>query len=470
MAFRPKTPIDIYWIYNVKKAKTKHQTSSDVSFRRKRSALARLPSPQSSFFRESSTGSVGGSVGGSAGASSGRSVAMLREESVEARRRLPSRRSATVRAPAASASAALARPGSGPPPCSAPDPAGSPRRPCFAPAASASAVDENAVAVAMQSETKRAATEPSSTGRVAALQPSKERSSTRRVATEPSSTRRVAAMRSSVPLAAIEAARRKAQIIEDTINQTRCALHSLNKKLFPLEQPDLPHFLISSKIRPTSIGVSGDLFDILPLPGDSMSFGVLLTGGDSYFLASKVQSALLAPSSPLRRKSRPTTEEVLVHLFQDLSPSFLKEERARAFFGIINRRDLRFRYSCFGSSLSAWIKPLNGPARPLSLKPPEKERALKKNRFFLSGQKLLQPGDVTALCSSGLAERVNPKGEFLGAPPLLKILNSESAADPLSLRQRLLFEAESFAEGAPSRQDQTVVVIGVKKRILKLAS
>ena len=436
MAFRPKTPIDIYWIYNVKKAKTKHQTSSDVSFRRKRSALARLPSPQSSFFRESSTGSVGGSVGGSAGASSGRSVAMLREESVEARRRLPSRRSATVRAPAASASA----------------------------------VDENAVAVAMQSETKRAATEPSSTGRVAALQPSKERSSTRRVATEPSSTRRVAAMRSSVPLAAIEAARRKAQIIEDTINQTRCALHSLNKKLFPLEQPDLPHFLISSKIRPTSIGVSGDLFDILPLPGDSMSFGVLLTGGDSYFLASKVQSALLAPSSPLRRKSRPTTEEVLVHLFQDLSPSFLKEERARAFFGIINRRDLRFRYSCFGSSLSAWIKPLNGPARPLSLKPPEKERALKKNRFFLSGQKLLQPGDVTALCSSGLAERVNPKGEFLGAPPLLKILNSESAADPLSLRQRLLFEAESFAEGAPSRQDQTVVVIGVKKRILKLAS
>ena len=274
-------------------------------------------------------------------------------------------------------------------------------------------------------------------------------------------------------LSAIASARRKAQILENRLNETRRALHSLNKKIFPLEKPEIPHFLISCKTRPASVGVSGDVFDILSLR-DSMSFGFFLAGGDSYFLASKIQSALYAPASPLKKR-RPATEEILKFLFHNMSSSFLKEEKARAFFGIINRRDLRFNYSFFGP-ISAWLKPLNGPARPLCLKnedrscPSGSASPAKKPDLVLSGQKLLQPGDLTALCSPGLSERINSKGDFLGDRPLLGILNGERGADPLSLRQKLLFEAESFAEGAPSRQDQTVMIIGVKKQILKLAS
>ena len=241
------------------------------------------------------------------------------------------------------------------------------------------------------------------------------------------------------------------------------SIKKVHEKFVPLDLPKLPHFRFSYRIQPAAKGISGDFFDIIPLK-DSMKFGILLSSCSSYALASLLMSTLLKSPSPLEEQQR--SEDFLKYLSEKVFSSLPKNEKIHVFYGIINRRDFTLNYSSVGFFF-AGIKSKDKTVTELS----SSDHTLhKKNKsLFVSHTKSLHPGDILVICSPGVLERANNKGKAFGKEFITSILKKENDTDILNLRQKILFQAETFAENVPSYRDQTVLAMEVKSRILKLA-
>ena len=76
--------------------------------------------------------------------------------------------------------------------------------------------------------------------------------------------------------------------------------------------------------------------------------------------------------------------------------------------------------------------------------------------------------DRLVLCSPGVLNCQAPGGGNYSLSSLKDSLKTESASTVHEVRNRILYELESFSQGHPSERDQSVLVMEVKSRILKL--
>ncbi|MCI0402348.1 MAG: serine/threonine-protein phosphatase [Acidobacteria bacterium] len=71
----------------------------------------------------------------------------------------------------------------------------------------------------------------------------------------------------------------------------------------------------------------------------------------------------------------------------------------------------------------------------------------------------LLPGDVLLLYTDAFNEAASPQGQMLGVPGLLKLAAGLPVDSPAATGQALLRAVERFRGGAPSDDDQTIVVL-----------
>ncbi len=74
----------------------------------------------------------------------------------------------------------------------------------------------------------------------------------------------------------------------------------------------------------------------------------------------------------------------------------------------------------------------------------------------------LDPGDILVFHSDGIAETVNPDGQFFGTERLRHLLEDHARLTAAELADLILREVESFAPGAPLADDRTLVVLKVR--------
>ena len=63
----------------------------------------------------------------------------------------------------------------------------------------------------------------------------------------------------------------------------------------------------------------------------------------------------------------------------------------------------------------------------------------------------------------------SPDGDTYSLSALKRSLEDKSLSSVHEVRNKILYDLESFAQGRPSEWDQSVLVMEVKSRILKLA-
>lgn len=240
-------------------------------------------------------------------------------------------------------------------------------------------------------------------------------------------------------------------------------IRQIHKNFIPVDLPDIPHFQFSYRVQTTKEGISGDFFDIIPLK-DPMKFGVLLSSCSNYSLAALFLSSILKFSSLLKKQQ--TAKGFLQKLSDQIFLSLPKKEKIHIFYGIVNRRNFTLDYSSAGNIFAA-LRPQNDSHFTLPVNTPTLSK--ENNTSFTSQTLTLNPGDTLLICSPGISERVNKKGNPFGKTSLAHILETNRKKDILHLRQKILFQAEEFSEGIPSQKDQTVLALEVKDRILKLA-
>ena len=255
--------------------------------------------------------------------------------------------------------------------------------------------------------------------------------------------------------------------------------HQIHRILLPVELPVIANCEFSFKFRPADTDSQGkDFYEVLPHPA-SKSFSIIMSSCSSYSLSALLFSARLKMMSRGERVELLKPHEFIARLIQEvnldvsgLSEDNIKlsnplQDKTALFYALINQKTYEMFYCLVGDIATLVQYAETGKVEIIkpsvkSLENTEISR-LKTNVVFLNGR------DRLVLCSPGVLDCRSPSGDIYPLSNLKKSLQNEFTSTVHEVRNQIFYELESFAQGCPSSKDQSILVMEVKKRILKLA-
>lgn len=242
-------------------------------------------------------------------------------------------------------------------------------------------------------------------------------------------------------------------------------VHAIQKVLVPTEFPHISGFEFSTKFV-ASMVTGGDYFDIFEHV-DRFRFGVIVSSASGHSMSALMLSVLLKMTTQLEAKKGSEPHQVLQEMYDQLKENMEAEDTADLFYALIDRRSYEMRFVRAGVVLALHQNFLTGEVRALDsgLGPVSAE--------FLppvaSGSVMLNPRDRVVLCSRGLMEAVNRDGEAYGLERVTRSFLNGPKRGVHELRNHMLFEVEKFSGTKEPARDQTLVVLEVKDKVIKLA-
>lgn len=249
----------------------------------------------------------------------------------------------------------------------------------------------------------------------------------------------------------------KLDVLMSQIAQDMKILSEVQKTLVPTEIPNIPGFEISRKFVFGS-KVGGDYFDIFEHE-DKFKFGILVASSSGYAMSALFLSLIIKVSHVLEAKKGNSPEKILQQLAEEIKKLAGPADQTSGFYAVIDRRSFQLQF-CSAGQVDGYYW---APQKALQV--------LKSSHGAFSQQfadKLtlasldLEPKSRLCVVTPGLSE-------VLGADRIAKIINDNSKNGVHDLRNELLFQAQRVAQKEEPIRDQTVVVIEVKDRVIKLA-
>jgi sigma-B regulation protein RsbU (phosphoserine phosphatase) len=254
------------------------------------------------------------------------------------------------------------------------------------------------------------------------------------------------------------------RIISDLGQELRMA-SKIQKILSPTEIPNIPGFEFSSKFY-SGTERGGDYFDIFEHE-DKMKFGIVLANSSGYSMSALFLSVLIKLSSQIEARKGMSAELVLAQMAKELVPSVENLDTASVFYGVMDRRSFEFNFSSSGALMSFLlphgsdtITRLLPSTGPFKKEYSEKPKAL--NMQFNARDRLI-------LCTEGVLEAENSSGEAFGVDRLSNAILKTIRSGVHEVRNEILFQVQQFSGLDEPVRDQTVIVMEVKDRVIKLA-
>lgn len=234
-------------------------------------------------------------------------------------------------------------------------------------------------------------------------------------------------------------------------------LSQLQKTLVPTEIPNIPGFEISRKfIYGTKSG--GDYFDIFEHE-DKMKFGILVASSSGYAMSALFLSLILKVSHVLEAKKGNSPDKILQQIADEIRKVAAPQDTTSAFYGVIDRRNFSLQF-CSSGAMDGYYQ---APQKPIQVLKSTNSAFGQQFSEVLSMASLdLEAKSRICLVSEGLSE-------VLGVETLIKILSDSARSGVHELRNELLFQAQRKSNSEEPLRDQTVVIVDVKDRVIKLA-
>lgn len=254
------------------------------------------------------------------------------------------------------------------------------------------------------------------------------------------------------------------KLIEKLNHEIKLA-HEIQKSLVPTELPHLQGFEFSSKFSPSVIS-GGDYYDIFEHE-DKLRFGIMVSSASGHGMSALLLSILLRLTSRMGSRQWSQPQKILKQILGEIQEKSLSGDQAHIFYSLLDRRDFVLHYSLIGdvtilhqSGMTHRIQALVQEAPPL---------AQGFDQKIPSGKISLNPKDRLIIATRGVTGCVNLKGEEFGAEKLAETILASPKVGVHELRNSILFEVEKHRAGQQIQRDQTVVVVEVKERVIKLA-
>ncbi len=234
-------------------------------------------------------------------------------------------------------------------------------------------------------------------------------------------------------------------------------LNQIHKYLSPTELPQFPGFEFSRKfVYGSKFG--GDYFDIFE-HDDKMKFGVIISSATGYAMSALFLSLILKVSHLMEAKKGMSAAQVLEHIGTELKTLANEKDQAQVLYAVIDRRDWTFTFSAVGRIQGFFVNP-DEPLQLISSESSGLGPAL--NPKYSEIKLNLQPKSKIILVTEGLMD-------ILTRDEMAAIIQSPNVKSVHDLRNDLLVAAQVKSGLETPIRDQTVVVIEVKDRIIKLA-
>jgi len=254
------------------------------------------------------------------------------------------------------------------------------------------------------------------------------------------------------------------KIIADLGQELKMAAQ-IQKILSPVEIPNISGFNFSTKfVAGTDRG--GDYFDIFEHE-DKMKFGVVLACSSGYSMSALFLSVLIKMSSQIEARKGMAPHIVLGQMAKELVPNIENRDTASVFYGVMDRRTFEFNFSSVGS-LTGFLMP-QGSDKVTKLLPSTGPFTKNYEEKPLAQPLQLNARDRLILCTEGVFLSKNAAGEIFGVQRMSEAVAKAARSAVHDVRNEILFQVEQFTGSIEPERDQTVIVMEVKDRVIKLA-
>ncbi len=247
--------------------------------------------------------------------------------------------------------------------------------------------------------------------------------------------------------------------------------HQIHKILLPVDLPPVAGAEFSFKFCPAlKESLSKDFYEVFPYPA-SRSFALIMSSCSSHALSALLFSARLKMMSRPGRMESLSPKEFVLHLIReinlDVSSGFVDsnvphplKEKTSLFYALISQKTWQMSYFLAGDITALLWRAEDGKIEIIKPLASTLIKEVKTKTFSLNGR------DRLILLSPGILQCRSPDGEKYSLSAFLKLC--EHASSVHELRNKILYALKSFAEGKPLERDQSVLVMEVKSKILKL--
>jgi serine phosphatase RsbU (regulator of sigma subunit) len=236
-------------------------------------------------------------------------------------------------------------------------------------------------------------------------------------------------------------------------NQQLQVARSVQQYLLPDGPPLLSGFDIACRCEPADL-IGGDYYDFIPLGDGSVGLVIADVSGHgtaAALLMVEVRATLRALAGQRLDLSEimNVTNELLT---PDLDYSFVT-----AFFGVLQPQSRVLRYSSAGHP--AVLIHADGAVQLLDAHTPP--LGIHTGNGLVSDEITLMDGDVLALYTDGLVERLNVRNGLFGLNRMLEVLRCSRHLTAVGIRDRCLMAVRDFAGIMPQTDDETIVIVKV---------
>ncbi len=241
----------------------------------------------------------------------------------------------------------------------------------------------------------------------------------------------------------------------------------IQKYMVPKEIPNIPGFEFSTKFLPSAIS-GGDYYDIFE-HDEKFRFGIVMASASGYSMSALFLSVLLKMTGQLAARRGQEPDELIRALVDDLRPQMNPNDSAHLFYGVVDRRHFHIEV-CQAGGLALVHHDITSNQVSQILKPTPV--LTKDSKLETETKKVtLNPRDRLLFASIGVIEAQNQAGEAFGIERLFQILLSKPKADVHDIRNEVFFQLSQFTgQKDQIKRDQTLVVMEVKDRVIKLAT
>ena len=241
------------------------------------------------------------------------------------------------------------------------------------------------------------------------------------------------------------------RLVDERVRGSFQQAAEIQQSLLMEEAPDFPGFEIACRSLPAE-EVGGDFFDFLPMNGDML--GVAIGDASGHGLP----AALLVRDVVTGLRMGVEKEFKLAHVFGKLNR-------------VIHRSTLSSRFiSVFYAEIedSGSLIYINaGHPHPLLFNPGGVEALTSGGTVigplpearFRRGFARMEPGAVLVLCTDGILERRNRKGEFYGEERVKQTIEKHRTESADAILDALFASALGFGKGRPWEDDATAVIV-----------
>lgn len=254
------------------------------------------------------------------------------------------------------------------------------------------------------------------------------------------------------------------QVIDSIGSEIKMA-SKIQKLLSPVEIPNIPGFDFSTKFVPgTKSG--GDYFDIFEHE-DRLRFGIVLSSGSGYGISALFLSILMKISSKIEARRGLEPHEMVKAVAVEMITEMKDKDRASLFYGIVDRRNFEMSY-CLVGDIAGFVQ-VHGQDALQRLMAQSSALSRGFNTEPQSTKISLNSKDRLILCSEGLTRETGKDGKTWGEGSLTDAIRQSPRQGVHELRNEILYRCEAFSGKTEPDRDQTVLVLEVKDKVIKLA-